>query len=183
MSIHPFTQSLYLLLLLLLQVAKCRTQLQENVCIKTLHDLQRSVFGSPSAGDTNHENLLSAFFPPNKFPSFIVEVFYHVNASWATNSTTKVQFTNVSTSTETIYKFRWSWSPVILFLEPFQAETLSLYTIILNTEVAHITVDPFCENGNHAKHLLNHFTTLVSVVFSCLIHINRINPLLTIRNS
>ncbi len=125
MSVHRFAQLLCFTMLLLLHIASCTTQ-QGNVCIKTLEDLQHSVFGSPSAGDANHENLLTAFFPPNKLASLIVEVFYHVNVSWVTDNTTMATFPSYpeqfSTSPTNTYRFRWSWSPILLILEPFQVE-------------------------------------------------------------
>lgn len=182
MSLHgAFVQCL-----MLATLAANKYSVVEGGCLANLHQVENSIFANPVTGGRNRDSLISAFFPTNRPPSLIVEVYYHMNesmvdgdnysmAAFPSNPDQLPEDPKLSTTNNTVYRFRWNWSPLLLFMEPFQAELLSLYLIRLDTEVAHVTVQPICSNGERNIEdqlpvlILNQVTALVSSYINALL--------------
>ena len=144
-------------------------------CSKTLHDLEDSLFCSPTAGRSNVDSLVSAFFPTNRLPASVVEIYYHISDSTGNDSITTTAASSYSSSADagtssnqTVHRYRWSWSPLLLFMEPFQAKLLSLYLIVLHTTEAHVVLGPVCSSNTSDNGvasdliIINQLTAMVS---------------------
>ena len=144
-------------------------------CSKTLHDLEDSLFCSPTAGRSNVDSLVSAFFPTNRLPASVVEIYYHISDPTGNGNMTTTAASSYSSSAEagtssnqTVYRYRWSWSPLLLFMEPFQAKLLSLYLVVPQTAEAHVVLGPVCSSNisdNADLIIINQLTAMVSRVY------------------
>ena len=57
----------------------CLLLVGANCCVQNFHELEEWVIQN----EDNLDNLTTGFFPANLQPSYIVEIFYHVNGtSW-----------------------------------------------------------------------------------------------------
>ena len=114
-------------------------------CIREYHELEQSVLRNPH----NLDSLVRAFFPPNQEQAILVEVFYDREES--TNSTYKLELLKFMLSnscgnepefckhldegrTNCTYLYRWSSSPIYLFIEPRLLNDMSL-NILPGTEI------------------------------------------------
>ena len=127
----------------------------EESCIQHYYELEESLLANP----LNLDSLTQGFFPPNEPSVAVVEVFYSV-----TNSTDPSLDLNVT------YRYRWSDSPMYLFMDPGILEKLSLYTTRPSFRSITLVIEPICDNGTPRDgisiptYLLNQLTAHVSSV-------------------
>ena len=91
-----------------------------------------SILEDPHYGNLNIDGLDDAFFPNNDRESLSVDIHY------------KYSFTGYPHSNIT---FRWAWSPINLFIHPFDFQFLSLFTVRYPTGSCTVEVAmSFCSN-------------------------------------
>ena len=151
-----------ILTVLLAGIALAPANAQENItnpsCINNLIDLEKSLLNKSS----NIESLTRAFFPPNRpFPP-VVQACYYVLPN------TVVDPENMEQCENATYRFRWTVSPVYLYMDPNLLESLALYVVQIHILSAKVLLDPLCagseldSGGFHSQEqLLNQLTTLV----------------------
>ena len=132
-------------------------------CINNLIDLEKSLLNQSS----NVESLTRAFFPPNRPSPPVVEACYYVLPN------TVVEPENMEQCENATYRFRWSVSPIYLYMDPNLLESLSLYAVQIHILSAKMLLDPLCAGSELAsggfrsqEELLNQLTTLVSFLAS-----------------
>ena len=76
-------------------------------CIQDYHSLEFELVEN----DLNLDGLTRCFFPPNTPSTPVVEVVYHISDLNRT------------------YIYRWTETPIYLFIDPFLLERLALHTI------------------------------------------------------
>ena len=117
-------------------------------CMHQSKDLELSIFEDPQYGDLNIDNLDDAFFPTNDRESLLVDIQYEFNGYPHSNIT-----------------FRWAWSPVNLFIYPFDFQFLSLFTVRYPTGSCTVEVAmSFCSNVSE-KEIVELFYGFTQVVW------------------
>ena len=97
----------------------------------------------------------------------VVEVFYSV-----ANSTDYLESSASDSSDSNVaYRYRWSDSPMFLFMDPSILKKLSLYTIRPSFRSVTLVIEALCDNGTYndgiltSGYLLNQLTAHVSSVW------------------
>ena len=157
--------------LILLLVLRDGNALDNENCIKTYQELERSVIQRQS----NMDSMVSAFFPPNRQASIAANVYYFFDDRNMSLNAENLDITSYD------YAFRWSASPVFNIMRPELLHYLSLFVYHGDTTTIQLIIDPPCEvpplnsrlvdeqacNGGEsvtdAVLLLNQLTTNVSV--------------------
>ena len=157
--------------LILLLVLRDSNALDNENCIKTYQELERSVIQRQS----NMDNMVSAFFPPNRQASIAANIYYFFDGQNMSLNAENLDITSYD------YAFRWSASPVFNIMRPELLHYLSLFVYHGDTTTIQLIIDPLCEvpplnsrlldeqacNGGEsatdAVLLLNQLTTNVSV--------------------
>ena len=161
-----FMAYLYLFVTLAL-VALSPTSAAEE-CIKDYHKLEASLVGN----DLNLDSLTRSFFSPNEPSVPVVEAFYTVSDSQNPEEHPLVLELQGANETELSalaqYRYRWSETPIYLFMDPKVLELLALFTIRLRYHAVRVVVRPICDNYTRDKlplpeYFLNQMTALVSV--------------------
>ena len=146
--------------------------LSKEQCIQHYYELEESLLSNP----LNLDSLTNAFFPPNEPSVPVVEVFYSVanstNADSEDNHLAQESEDINSTDRNEIasYRYRWSDSPIFLFMDPEVLQSLSLFTIRLRDHSVKLVVQPICEGYTAEQvplpeYLLNLLTVNVSILF------------------
>ena len=118
--------------------------LEDNDCIVDYQELKQSLLN-------NSGSLLLAFYPPNKSPTRVLNVFYYIEPS---NDTEQ----NMTAD----YIFQWVDSSTLLLTEFDLFKALSFRIAALTSNDVNVTIAPFC-NEDEAIDLLNQGTVWVSV--------------------
>ena len=157
----------YLYLFVTLVLAALSPSAAEE-CIRDYHELEASLVGNP----LNLDSLTRSFFPPNEPSVPVVEAFYIVSDSLDSDQHPLVLETQGANETELSalaqYRYRWSDTPIYLFMDPEVLELLALFTIRLRYHAVRVVVRPICDNYTRDKvplpeYYLNQMTSLVSV--------------------
>ena len=119
---------------------------RENVsedCITQYNQLERSLFKEP----LNVDSLIRTLFPPNEQRISVAEMFYYTTDNFSVHPS-QLELTG-EVDAETLdecanYKFRWTRSPIFLFMNPYLMDTLSLFTVRVNVHKARLLIDPIC---------------------------------------
>ena len=136
-------------------------------CIRDYHELEASLVGNP----LNLDSLTQSFFPPNEPSVPVVDVFYTVSDSQDPDQHPLVLAIQGLNETELIvlaqYRYRWSETPIYLFMDPNILELLALFTIRLRYHAVRVVVRPLCDNYTIEniplpEYHLNQMTALVS---------------------
>ena len=157
--------------LILVLVLRDGNALNNKNCITTYQELERSVIQRQS----NMDNMVSAFFPPNRQASIAANVYYFFDDRNMSLNAENLDITSYD------YAFRWSASPVFNIMRPELLHYLSLFTYHGDTTTIQLIIDPLCEvpplnsrlvdeqacsggeSATDAVLLLNQLTTNVSV--------------------
>lgn len=116
-------------------------------CIREYNELEQSLLKNPR----NRDSLVRAFFPPNQEQAILVEVFYDMEESVNITVTDKYELLKFTlsnscgneppfckhldeTRTNCTYLYRWSSSPIYLFIEPRLLNDMSL-NILPGTQI------------------------------------------------
>ena len=123
--------------------------------IKNFKDLECSIV----TDSFNIQSLTEAFFPTNRYPAVVVEVHYYENRTNHPLNSSTVAF-------GADYIYRWVSTPALLFGDPKVLEGLSLRTLVIHYQYAHIRIAQFSEeyDDNKKKGLLSNVTIWVSSV-------------------
>ena len=129
-----------------------------STCINNLIDLEKSLLNKSS----NVESLTRSFFPPNRPIPPVVQACYYVLPNAV------VEPGNLEQCENATYRFRWTVSPIYLYMDPNLLESLALYAVQIHITSAKVQLDPLCagselaSGGFHSQEqLLNQLTTLV----------------------
>ena len=121
--------------------------LSKEQCIQHYYELEESLLSNP----LNLDSLTNAFFPPNEPSVPVVEVFYSVVNSTSADPednhlAQEAEDINSTDRNEIAsYRYRWSDSPIFLFMDPEVLQSLSLFTIRLRDHSVRLVVQPICE--------------------------------------
>ena len=112
-------------------------------CIMQYYQLERSLFKEP----LNVDSLIRTLFPPNDPPVSVAEMFYYTTDNFSVHPS-QLELTG-EVDAETLdecanYKFRWTRSPIFLFMNPYLMDTLSLFTVRVIVHKARLLIDPIC---------------------------------------
>ena len=171
MSLFSSTVLLLLVCSVLLSITTVKSQLNDSAqrCILQYHDLEKSLLSS----EENVDSLTKTYFPPNEQTVVIVEVFYYINNSNIDVHPLTLELEGLNRTSgleeKSSYRFRWSQTPIYLFMDPNILEALSLYSIRIIKHTARIVVDPICTNYSIdgialPEYHLNQMTSLVSTI-------------------
>ena len=158
----------YLYLIVTLALAALSPTSAAEECIRHYHELEASLVGNP----LNLDSLTRSFFPPNEPSVPVVEAFYTLSDSQDPDQHPLVLEIQGANETELSalaqYRYRWSDTPIYLFMDPEVLELLSLFTIRLRYHAVRVVVRPICDNYTRDKvplpeFLFNQMTALVSV--------------------
>ena len=110
-------------------------------CISKFYELEKSLLSR----EANLDALKEAFFPDDRQASITVEIYYYM---------ARGNMSTISSSEALNYdhKFRWTLSPVHVFVRPALLECLSLYVYQPSTVVARLIVDPICNSEETDVH-------------------------------
>ena len=115
---------------------------EDGSCIETFIDLEESLIRQGS----NINRLHNAFFPSNQRVPVAVDLVVHFSTSL---QTTSYKLCNLSTARldnhTSDYKFRWSASAMLLFVQPEMLRPLSLFVYRGIVTTAEVVIDPMCE--------------------------------------
>ena len=115
-------------------------------CIRDYHELEAALVEN----SLNLDSLTRSFFPPNEPSVPVVEVFYTVsNSSDPDQHPLVLEMQGLNRTELTVlanYRYRWSQTPVYLFMDPIILERLALFTIRLRYHAVRLTVKPICDN-------------------------------------
>ena len=112
-------------------------------CIATITELEKSLFQRKS----NIDSLHRAFFPSDQHFPVAVDLAVHFSTSLQNaspglaNTSTIMRRDNAKFD----YKFRWSESTVLLFIQPEMLRPLSLSVYQGVVTTAEIVIDPICD--------------------------------------
>ena len=137
-QILPFVVLVFLLILPVFGTSEC---------IYELSGLELSVFEDPLYGNKNIDALEEAFFPTNDRESLSVDIQY----IFSDNSNQSMAL-------------RWAWSPITLFIYPFDFKFLSLFTVRYPTGSCTVQIAvPLCTkvSKDEIKRLMRGFTQTV----------------------
>ena len=114
---------------------------KEGSCIETFIDLKKSLVKRNS----NINHLHNAFFPSNQRVPAAVDLLVHFSTSL---QNTSHKLCNPSTARldnhTSDYKFRWSASATLLFVNPEILRPLSLFVYRGVVTTAEVVIDPLC---------------------------------------
>ena len=135
-------------------------------CVFKYHDLEESLLSN----EVNLDSLTRTFLPPNEPRLPVTEVYYYLNDSGMMKHPVTLEMEGVSADElddMATYRFRWSQTPVYLFVDPFLIEALSLYSVQIRKHAARLVLSPICSNYSVGgiplpEFHLNQMTTLVS---------------------
>ena len=137
---------------------------EAHSCIATITELEKSLFQRKS----NIDRLHRAFFPSDQHLPVAVDLVVHFSTSLQNasqglaNTSTIMRRDNAKFD----YKFRWSESTVLLFIQPEMLRPLSLSVYQGVVTTAEIVIDPICDNNvGRAEHLLNALCIHVRIKF------------------
>ena len=152
---------------------------KDHSCIATITELEKSLFRRKS----NIDRLHRAFFPNDQHFPVAVDLVVHFSTSLHNtcqglcNSSNELAIGNGTFD----YKFRWSESTVLLFIQPELLRPLSLFVYQGVVTTAEIVIDPICDTETQqtriyeglrrstdvrkAEHLLNSLCIHVSIKF------------------
>ena len=110
-------------------------------CIRDYHRLESELVNN----DLNLDSLTRSFFPPNTPSVPVVEVFYTISNSSDPNQHPLIlEIQGVLNETELAvlakYRYRWSETPIYLFMDPTILEKLALYTIRIRSSPARLVI-------------------------------------------
>ena len=151
------------------QLAMFPAAVATEECIRYYHELEDSLVGNP----LNLDSLTQGFFPPNEPSVPVVEVFYTIsNSSEPAEHPLVLEsqgFDETELSDLAEYRYRWSESPIFLFMDPDILEKLALFTIRMRYHAVRLVVQPICENNTVndtplPEFLLNQLTAHVSLL-------------------
>ena len=142
--------------------------LGEEGCIRDYHRLESELVNN----DLNLDSLTRSFFPPNTPSVPVVEVFYTISNSSDPNQHPLIlEIQGVLNETELAvlakYRYRWSETPIYLFMDPSILKKLALYTIRIRSNPARLVItNPLCDNYTIngiplPQYHLNQMTSLV----------------------
>ncbi len=134
-------------------------------CIRDYFDLEKSLLSSKP----NIDSLTKTWFPPNEQRVTVVEVFYYINDSNLVEHPLILELGGLNATElqqRADYRYRWSLTPIYLFMGPQVLEALSLRVINILRHEARLLVDPICENYTVKgirlpEYHLNQMTSLV----------------------
>ena len=140
----------------------------QDACIRDYHSLESEL----ADNDLNLDSLTRSFFPPNAPSVPVVEVFYTISNSSDPNQHPLIlEMQGSLNETELAilakYRYRWSKTPMYLFMDPNVLEKLALFTIRVRSSPARLLITkPFCENYTIngiplPEYHLNQMTSLV----------------------
>ena len=141
-------------------------------CIKDYHELESDMLANP----LNIDSLVMSFFSPNGPSLPVLEVFYRVyNSSDPDQHQLVSSIVGANKTEEPVlaeYHYRWSKSPIFLFLEPIVLQRLALNTFRIQHKSVNLVVSPVCDYTINdvplLVHYLNQMTSLVSVIIICM---------------
>ena len=114
---------------------------EESNCIETFIDLKKSLVKRNS----NINHLHNAFFPSNQRVPVAVDLVVHFSTSLHTTSHKLCNPSTARLDNHTAdYKFRWSASAMLLFVQPEMLRPLSLFVYRGIVTTAEVVVDPMC---------------------------------------
>ena len=134
----PFIVLVFLLILPVFETSEC---------ISEPSGLELSVFEDPLYGNKNIDALEEAFFPTNDRESLSVDIQYNFNGY-----------------PQQSMALRWAWSPITLFIYPFDFMFLSLFTVRYPTGSCTVQIAvPLCTNvsEDEIERLMHGFTQTV----------------------
>ena len=111
---------------------------EESNCIETFIDLKKSLVKRNS----NINHLHNAFFPSNQRVPAAVDLLVHFSTSLQ-NTSHKPSTARLDNHTSD-YKFRWSASASLLFVQPEILRPLSLFVYRGIVTTAEVVIDPMC---------------------------------------
>ena len=114
---------------------------EESNCIGTFIDLEESLVKRNS----NINHLHNAFFPSNQQFPVAVDLLVHFSTSLQNTSHKLCHPSTARLDNHTSdYKFRWSASATLLFLQPEILRPLSLFVYRGVVTTAEVVIDPMC---------------------------------------
>ena len=137
-------------------------------CIRDYHELEAALVEN----SLNLDSLTRSFFPPNEPSVPVVEVFYTIsNSSDPDQHPLVLEIEGLNQTELTVlskYRYRWSETPIYLFMDPIILERLALFTIRLQYHAVRLAVKPICDNYTIdsiplPEYYLNQMTALVRV--------------------
>ena len=146
---------------IILQLSNVYSDEEANVqCIHNYQELKTSLLNNSD----NIDNLLLAFYPPNKPPAHVLNVYYYIQlldtVEDEDNDTNQTHPHFEKPTTTADYIFQWVDSSTLLLTEIRLFQALSFGIIKLEIGNVDITIDPFCDE-NKAIDLLNVATVWV----------------------
>ena len=145
----------------------CSASDKATACINNYQDLQLSILNNSE----NSESLLKAFYPPNKSPAHLLNVYYYISINEApeeyvedlVGNETHPHFENPNVTADHI--FQWVDSSTLLLTEFKLFHALSFGIAALETGEVRVQVDPFCNEDDEVE-LLN----LATIWVNCIIN-------------
>lgn len=145
-------------------------------CIRDYHALEVELVEK----DLNLDSLTQSFFPPNTPSVPVVEVFYTItNSSSPDQHPLILEIQGNLNDTELAvlakYRYRWSETPIYLFMAPNILERLALFTIRIRSNPARLAIGrPLCDNYTIRgvplpEYHLNQMTSLVRIIIVLLL--------------
>ena len=155
--------------LVLPSIVKAQSIDSQSSCIRDYFELEKSLFSNT----LNIDSLTQAWFPPNEQSVSVIEVFYYVNDSNLDEHPLVLELGGKLNESELLrrsdYRYRWSDTPIYLFMDPQILEALSLHVIRILPHQARLVVYPICLNYTSQgiplpEYHLNQMTSLVSLI-------------------
>ena len=142
--------------------------LRAEECIRDYHILESELVEN----ELNLDSLTRSFFPPNTPSVPVVEVFYTIsNVSGPDQHPLILELEGGHDETELAllakYRYRWSKTPIYLFMDPIILEKLALFTVRINSIPARLVIrQNLCDNYTISgiplpQYYLNQMTSLV----------------------
>ena len=113
------------------------------------------------SNDFNIQSLTQAFFPTNRHPALVVEVYYYVN------QTVHPQDPKISSNSTADYSYvyRWYASAILGFIRPEVLSALSISTLTVEMSNADIVLASLIsDDEDWVRDLLSTATTWVGIV-------------------
>ena len=136
----------YLFLFVTLVLAALSPTSAAHECIRDYQELEASLFSNP----LNLDSLTRSFFSPNEPSVPVVEAFYTFSDSQNPEEHLLVLELQGANETELSalaqYRYRWSETPIYLFMDPDVLELLALFTIRPRYHAVRVVVRPICDN-------------------------------------
>ena len=121
--------------------ASMKRHQEDSSCIETFIDLEESLVKRNS----NINHLHNAFFPSNQQFPVAVDLLVHFSTSLQNTSHKLCSLSTARLDNHTSdYKFRWSASATLLFLQPEILRPLSLFVYRGIVSTAEVVIDPMC---------------------------------------